>query len=97
MSDVNVVAVLTAKPGSESIVRDALEALVEPTKAEDGNRGYALYVSAVDPTVFITMERWASHDDLNAHMGTAHIAAALQTATDHLAAAPAIHPLVPIS
>jgi quinol monooxygenase YgiN len=97
MTDLNVVAILTAKPGSEAIVREALEALVEPTKAEAGNRGYELYSSAADPTVFVTMERWASQDDLDAHMMTPHIATALAAASDHLAAAPAIHPLVPIS
>lgn len=97
MSDLNVVAVLTAKPGSESIVREALEGLVEPTRAEAGNRGYTLYVSAVDPTVFVTVELWASQADLDAHMTTPHIGAALQIATEHLAAAPAIHPLDPVS
>ncbi|MEP6843431.1 MAG: putative quinol monooxygenase [Pseudolysinimonas sp.] len=97
MSDLHVVAVLTAKAGSEAVVREALEALVEPTRAEAGNRGYALYSSAADPTVFVTIEEWASQADLDAHLGTPHIATALQAAGDHLAAAPAIHPLIPIS
>lgn len=97
MSELNVVAVLTAKPGSEQIVREALESLVEPTKAEPGCVSYALYSSAVDPTVFITIEQWSSQDDLNAHMTTPHIAAAMGIAGDHLAAAPAIHPLVPVA
>jgi quinol monooxygenase YgiN len=38
-----------------------------------------------------------SQDDLNAHMTTPHIAEALTIAGEHLAAAPAIHPLVPVS
>ena len=36
MPDLNVVAVLKAKPGSESALRDALTSLVEPTRAEPG-------------------------------------------------------------
>jgi quinol monooxygenase YgiN len=96
VSDLHVVAVLTAKPGSEATVREALEALVEPTRAESGNRGYTLFSSAADPTVFVTIENWASQADLDAHLVTPHIAIALQAASDHLATAPAIHPLVPI-
>jgi quinol monooxygenase YgiN len=57
MPELNVVAILTAKPGSEEIVKGALEALVAPTSAEPGNLAYALYSSAVDPTVFITIEK----------------------------------------
>jgi quinol monooxygenase YgiN len=58
---------------------------------------YALYNSAADPTVFITVEKWASQADLDGHMASPHIAAALTTASEHLAVAPAIHPLVPVS
>ncbi|MDP9027837.1 MAG: antibiotic biosynthesis monooxygenase [Actinomycetota bacterium] len=97
MSELNVVAVLTAKPGSEQVVQDALEGLVAPTQAEPGNVAYALYRSAADPAVFITIEKWASQADLDAHMQTPHIGQALTIASDHLAAAPAIHPLVPVA
>jgi quinol monooxygenase YgiN len=96
MPELNVVAVLTAKPGSEQIVREALEGLVAPTSAEPGNLSYALYASAIDPTVFITIEKWAGQDELNAHMGTPHIAEAMSIAGEHLAVAPAIHPLIPV-
>lgn len=48
MSDLNVVAVLKAKPGSEQVLGDALAALVEPTRAEEGCTGYELFVYAFD-------------------------------------------------
>ncbi len=95
--DLNVVALLTAKPGSEEIIREVLESLAVATRAEPGCLGYALYASAADPTVFITVEKWASQADLDGHMTSPHIAEALTIATDHLAVAPAIHPLVPVS
>lgn len=97
MSDLNVVALLTSKPGSEEIIRGALEALAVSTRTESGCLAYELYTSAADPTVFVTVEKWASQADLDGHMASPHIATALAIAGDHLAAAPAIHPLVPVS
>jgi quinol monooxygenase YgiN len=97
MPDLNVVALITAKPGSEDVLEHALTSLVEPTRAEPGCISYDLYRSAVDPATFITVELWKDQADLDAHMQTPHIAAALSAAEDAFAAAPAIHPLSPIS
>jgi quinol monooxygenase YgiN len=96
MPDLNVVAVIIAKPGSEDVVRDALESLVEPTRAEAGCLSYVLFESHSAPGTFITEEVWTSEDDLAGHMDTPHLQAALAAAGEHLAVAPAIHPLVPI-
>ena len=95
MADLPVVAVLTAKAGSEQQVQQALAALVEPTRAEPGCVSYDLHVSAADPATFITVESWRSQADLDAHMQTPHVQQALGAAGDHLAQAPAIHPLRP--
>ncbi len=92
-----MVAVLTAKPGAEETVQDALSELVVPTRAEPGCLGYELYRSAADPSTFVTIETWRSQDDLDAHMQTPHIARALQATGDALAHPPAIHPLAPVS
>ncbi len=97
MPDLTVVAVLKAKPGSESVLQDALSALVTPTLAEEGCLGYELSQSIADPTTFITIETWRSQSDLDAHMQTPHIAQALAAAGDAFDGAPAIHPLAPIS
>jgi quinol monooxygenase YgiN len=97
MADLQVVAVITAKPGSEQAVGAALEALVTPTRAEPGCTSYELLVAAADPATFITIETWRSKDDLDAHLQTSHVQQALQAAGDHLAQAPAIHPLTKVS
>jgi quinol monooxygenase YgiN len=97
MSAVPVVAVLIAKPGSEAVVRAALEALVAPTRDEAGCQSYELYESAVAPGTFVTIESWGATSDLEEHMATPHVAAALAAAGEHLAAAPAIHPLRPVT
>jgi len=96
MSDLNVVALIKAKPGSEDTIQGALESLVEPTRAEAGCISYELYRSASDPTTFVTVEKWQSQSDLDAHMQTPHIAAALQAGADAFDGAPGIHPLQPI-
>jgi len=97
MADMPVVAVITAKPGSEKLVGEALSALIEPTRAEAGCVSYDLFVSAADPATFITMETWRSQADLDAHLQTPHVQGALGAAGEHLAQAPAIHPLSPHS
>ncbi len=96
MSEVPVVAVIVAKPGSEDAVRDALNALVAPTRAEEGCRSYELFESAAAPGTFVTIESWTATADLDKHMASPHIAEALASTQDHLAAAPAIHPLHPV-
>jgi quinol monooxygenase YgiN len=93
MSDLQVVAVLVARPGSEEIVQAALAGLVAPTRGEEGCTSYDLFVSQAEPATFVTIETWRSQADLDAHLGTAHVQAALGAAGDHLASPPAIHPL----
>jgi quinol monooxygenase YgiN len=95
MADLPVVAVITAKPGSEKQVEEALNALIEPTRAEAGCVSYNLFVSAADPATFITVETWRSQADLDAHLQSAHVQEALGAAGEHLAQAPGIHPLSP--
>lgn len=93
---IQVVAVITAKPGSEAEVRAALEQLVPPTREEAGCLSYELTESSAAPGTFITVEQWSDPSDLDAHMGTEHIKTALGAVGSLLAAPPAIHPLTPI-
>lgn len=96
MPDLAVVALISAKPGSEDAVRAALTTLVPPTRQEEGCTSYALYESATAPGTFVTVESWRGQSDLDAHMASPHIAAAFAAAGEHLAAAPAIHALTPV-
>lgn len=93
---VPVVAVITAKPGSEAVVRDALEKLVPPTRAEEGCLSYDLYVSTDNPGTFITVESWRDPTDLKSHMASDHIAATFAAAGEALAGPPVIHSLDPV-
>ena len=96
MPELPVVAVITAKDGSADVVREALTALVAPTRNEDGCLSYALYESADQPGVFVTVESWRHPSDLEAHMASDHIARTFAVAGEALAGAPVIHSLTPI-
>lgn len=95
MPELPVVAVITAKEGSADVVREALTALVVPTRDEDGCLSYALYESD-QPGVFVTVESWRQPSDLEAHMASDHIARTFAVAGEALAGAPVIHSLTPI-
>lgn len=92
-----VVAVITAKPGSEDVVEGALRDLASVSREEEGCLSYELNRSAADGAVFVTVERWREQADLDAHLQTPHLQTALQVAGEHLAAPPTIHPLVPVA
>ncbi len=96
MSDLPVIALITAKPGSEDLVRSSLQELAAESRKEPGCVSYELHESAAAPGTFVTVEAWKSQADLDGHMQTPHIAAALGKVGDALAAPPAIHPLQPV-
>lgn len=96
MSDLVVVALIKATPGSEDVVRGALTDLVPPTREEAECVSYTLYESQTEGDTFVTVETWKAQSDLDAHMESAHIAATFAAAGEALAGAPAIHVLSPI-
>ncbi len=97
MADLTVVALITAQPGKEDVVRAALAALVPPTLQEPGCVSYVLSESAAAPGTFVTVEVWREQADLDAHLQTPHVAQAFAAAGESLAGAPGIHPLVPVT
>ena len=97
MAELDVVAVIPAKPGSEDVVRDALTTLAAATQNHRGCLHYELFESAAAPGTFVTVERWTAQEDLDAHMATEDIATALGVAEGNLAGDIAIHPLRPVT
>ena len=63
-----IVAELKAKPGKEAELRQALQALVEPTRHQQGNINYDMLVSNQDPGVVIFYENWRSKAEWEQHM-----------------------------
>lgn len=70
-----VIAHMTALPGKEQELREALEGLVAPTTAEDGCVNYDLHVAVDDPATFFFYENWTSAEKLQAHLATDHLVA----------------------
>jgi quinol monooxygenase YgiN len=68
-----VIANMKAKPGKEQELRQALEALIEPTSREDGYVNYDLHQAVDDPGVFYFYENWESAQALDAHLSTPHL------------------------
>lgn len=90
MSEISTVAIITAKSGGAELVEQALRALAEATHGEAGCIRYTLNRGLQDRNVFVTIEKWRSQDDLDAHLKSAHIAAMFAAAGEHLAGAPVI-------
>jgi quinol monooxygenase YgiN len=96
MANLDVVAVITAKSGSEAVVEGALRELAGASKGDQGCLAYDLFASEATPGAFVTIEKWESQADLDAHMASPHIAAMITVAGDHLEGFPAIHTLRPL-
>ena len=72
---VQVLAVLTAKPGQETALATLLQGLVAPTRAEQGVLFYDLHQDREDPARFVFFEGWASQAALDAHNASPHLVA----------------------
>ncbi|MBJ8341140.1 antibiotic biosynthesis monooxygenase [Antrihabitans sp. YC3-6] len=96
MSNLNVVAIIEAKPDGVEAVRSALSTLVVATRAEEGCVSYELSESLASPGTFVVVEVWRSQADLAEHAESAHMKAAFAAVGELLASAPAIHPLRPV-
>ncbi|MFC9824442.1 putative quinol monooxygenase [Streptomyces erythrochromogenes] len=64
-----------AKPARREALQDALTALVEPSRAEDGCFDYTLFELLEEPGTFYVRETWADQAALAFHMATPHFQA----------------------
>jgi quinol monooxygenase YgiN len=72
MKDLIVVATITAKEGNEVLVRDALEQVVPPSRAEAGCLRYDLHIDLGNHASYVMLEAWRDQDALDAHEATPH-------------------------
>jgi quinol monooxygenase YgiN len=73
MSTLYLVVSLIAKPEQEAPMKQALVALIAPTRAEEGCLQYDLHTDRENPRQFFLYERWSSDALWQAHMDSAHI------------------------
>ena len=72
-----VVAHLRAQEGKGAELGEALEGLLEPTRAEPGNISYELLASLDGERDYTFVEEYQDGDALDAHMNTPHVQAAM--------------------
>lgn len=70
-----LIAELKALPGQEEAVKNALIAMVAPTRKENGCLCYNLHQSKKDPGTFVFYEQWANQSALDVHGKSAHMRA----------------------
>ena len=73
-----VIANFRARPGCEDELRTLLLGLIEPTRAEHGCIQYDLLHGSQDAARFTFVEAWTDDAALDAHLASAHIAAAVE-------------------
>jgi quinol monooxygenase YgiN len=69
-----VIAFMPAAAGKREELKTALEALIEPTRQEDGCVNYDLHQGVEDPDFFTFYENWVSDEKLDAHLAATHLA-----------------------
>lgn len=82
MAQLVIVAHIRAKPGQEAFVRQELEKIIPPTRAEEGCVKYDLHVDDEDPAHFMFYEIWETKPHWQAHQQTAHLAAMREATAD---------------
>jgi|SRR4051794_25948380 quinol monooxygenase YgiN len=85
-----VLAQIKAKPGMEDKVREALQALVEPSRKDAGCLNYDLHQASDNAQNFLFHENWIDQAHLDQHLQTAHVKAALASLAQLVAEAPQI-------
>lgn len=65
-------AILKARQGHALALKAALLALIEPTRAEPGNRDYMLFERSDEPGTFYMREAFDHQQALDTHLATAH-------------------------
>jgi len=74
MEKIAVVATLNAKAGKEAALKEALLALVAPSRADEGCIRYELHQDQENDGTFVFLERWESRAALEAHLDRPHLA-----------------------
>jgi len=87
---VKLIARLSAKPGHEEVLTNALRELVAPSREEAGCILYDVCVVKDEPGKLLVLEEWESQDALDQHMATPHFQAFLADAGDALAGEPTL-------
>ena len=93
---ISIIAVLRARQGKIDALRQALQALLLPTRKEPGNIEYQLFQLRDAPDVFYVRESWRGQAGLDAHIALPHFQAFILQMNDLLAEPLRLDYLTPI-
>lgn len=82
---ISIIAVLKAQPGKAETLRQALRALLLPTRQEPGNVDYSLFQLRDTPDTFYMRESWRDQAALEEHIALPHFQAFIAQMDDLLA------------
>ena len=84
MAKVELMVPVVAAEGKAAELKEVLQTLIEPTRAEPGNHFYRLYESKTPGKLFFH-ELWENQEALDSHMKSPHFLAAVKKAEGLLA------------
>ena len=91
---VNVIAIITTKPGMRDTILQAFRANMPAVHAEAGcieyapaidAEGLSAHHTAMGPDTFVVLEKWENMDALRAHSAAPHMAAYAAKTREHIA------------
>jgi quinol monooxygenase YgiN len=94
---IHVMASIVVKPEHAATAKTMLVELAASSRGEPGCLGYELFQRPDAPHVFQTVEQWRSQGDVDGHMKTPHVAAAIGAAMPMLASPLEVHGFAKIS
>ncbi len=74
-----IIAHIEAKEGKLALIKKEVEALVAPTKKEQGCLRYELNQDNTNPNLFIFTEEWETEELWKKHMENTHLQAFVKT------------------
>ncbi|WP_045453656.1 putative quinol monooxygenase [Vibrio campbellii] len=87
---IHLTAAFHAKTDTITQLKQALEAMLEPTRNETGSLRYQLFQDKNDPSQFLFQEQFADQAAFDAHCNTAHFQSLLAEIDGLLVSEPTI-------
>jgi len=84
-NQVTVIALIEAKPGCDSDVRNGLLKLAGPTRKEPGCINYDIHLSKDHSGLFMIHENWKSRQELDRHLEMPYLKGFLEETANKLA------------
>jgi quinol monooxygenase YgiN len=89
-STIRVVARIVSFPEKVEEAKALLLSLIEPSRQDNGCIKYELLQNRADPTIFTFVEEWVCDADLDAHLASSYVAAAIARIPELIAEGPDI-------